>query len=77
MREFEVWMEGYSATGQSSPHRFIGKVKAKTFKEACYIALKNYFHCDEEEFKRLYDPKNNSFWGCKCFDNEKDAMFFD
>ena len=74
MKEYEVWMEGYRATGESKPHEFIGKVEAESFKDACYIAVKNW--CSEDSFKRYYNPEEQTFWGCRCFDNEKDSMYF-
>ena len=75
MKEYEVWMEGYRATGESAPHRFIGKAEAETFKDACYIAVKNWCS-SEEDFKKYYNSENQSFWGCRCFDNERDSMRF-
>ena len=75
MKEFEVWIEGYIATGQSVPHQLIGKVEAETFKDACYIAVKKWCG-NEEDFERYYDADKQSFWGCRCFDNERDSMYF-
>lgn len=70
-REFDVWMEGYSATGQYCPHEFVGKAIAKDFKTACAIAVKERY--GEEEFNKYYDADRCSYWGCRCFDNEEDA----
>ena len=75
MQYFDVWMEGYSATGQSAPHQFLGKVKAETFKDACYIAVKKWCK-NEKDFERYYDADKQAFWGCRCFDNERDSMYF-
>lgn len=68
---YEVWMEGYSCTGQSKTHEFIGKVKAESFEQACEIAVKKW--CSKESFEKYYDSENQTFWGCKCYDNEIDA----
>ena len=76
MKEYEVWMEGYRATGESAPHQFIGRVMAQSFKDACYIAVKKWCK-DDSEFKRYYNEEKQAFWGCRCFDNEKDSMTFD
>jgi len=35
MKEYEVWMEGYAATGESDKHRLVGRYEADTFQEAC------------------------------------------
>lgn len=35
MKEFEIWSEGYAATGEHSPAYFHGKAKGETFDEAC------------------------------------------
>lgn len=35
MKEWEIWIEGYSATGEHSPASFIGKALGETFDEAC------------------------------------------
>jgi len=70
-REYEVWMEGYNITGQSHKHTFIGKVRAESFKEACKIAVRNW--CSKESFEKYYDVEKQTFWGCKCYDNEVDA----
>lgn len=72
MKNFEVWMEGYSCTGQSKTHEFIGKVRTESFEQACEIAVKNWCK-DEESFQKYYNPDNQSFWGCSCYDNEADA----
>lgn len=81
MKEYEVWIEGYAATGQSGRHDFVGKVKAKNFKEACAKAMwKRVLDCyfgDEgkakEEYDRYYDKERNSYWGCRFFDNEEES----
>lgn len=75
-KEFEVWLEGYRATGQEHKHEFIGKEKAKDFKEACYIAIKKWCNNDKD-FEEYYDSEKCTFWGCRCFDNEADSMRFD
>ncbi len=64
---FNVWMEGYSATGNKAEASLLGKIKARDFSEAC---VKIIF---QEGMTEYYDPHNNSYWGCRLFDNEKDA----
>ncbi len=69
-KEFEVWTEGYAATGESSSAMLHGVFPGETFREAV-IAFRD----------SLTDPHSiacvnvggMSFWGCRFFDNEKDA----
>jgi hypothetical protein len=63
---WELWSEGYSATGQSSRATFHGEVYATSFLEAC-----------RKRFKRddYYDERNGcpTYWGCRLFDNQAEA----
>ena len=68
---YEVWMEGYCATGQSATHEFIGKEEANNFKKACKIAMRKW--ASKEDYETYYDEDNMTFWGCRLFDNESDA----
>lgn len=64
-REFEVWSEGYAATGEHGAASLQGVVSASSFKEACDLLFKG---------NNLYDPKTMRLWGCKLFDNQSDAI---
>lgn len=70
MKDFEVWTEGYSVTGNSSPAILHGTFKGKTFKDAviAYKASVKDIHS-----KNCIDVERMSFWGCRFFDNESDA----
>lgn len=83
MKEFEIWIEGYRATGEEAQASFIGKAAGETFEEAC----KN-FEYPEDQFnmgikfiskgqKLTLDEKGHggrpSIWACRLFDNEADA----
>jgi hypothetical protein len=35
MKEFEIWSEGYAATGEHSPAYYHGKAFGETFEDAC------------------------------------------
>ena len=72
---YEVWMEGYNCTGASRAHEFIGSVKAESFEKACEIAVRQWCHrCHSvADFDNYYNPKTQTFWGRKCYDNEADA----
>lgn len=66
---FEVWMEGFSATGDYASAQCQGSFKGHTFQEAC-IAWVNTLELSQQLY---YNSERNSYWGCKLFDNEIDA----
>jgi hypothetical protein len=68
MKIFEVWNEGYAATGQQEKAQCLGTFEAETFQEACKNAL-----IELKWDMSYYDEEDNSFWACRFFDNEKDA----
>lgn len=62
--KFEIWSEGFSATGQYSKAQFYGVVEADTFKTACDLKFQG---------EDTYSPEDLTLWGCQLFDNENDA----
>ena len=71
MKNYEVWTEGYTATGENSKATFHGIFLGSTFKDAVYNYIKTLSKGSQQYFK-----ENNSelrFWGCRFFDNEIDA----
>lgn len=74
MALFEVWSEGYAATGESSPAQFHGKYEAETFKEAVYKYVETLSPKSKECFTD--NEYGLRFWGCRFYDNEKDARKF-
>lgn len=74
MNKYEIWLEGFRVTGQSSKASRLTKDNENTlwdgvnFIEACKNAL------SELKWDMLYyNEKTNSYWGCKFYDNEADA----
>lgn len=65
--KYEVWCEGYAATGESAPAFKIGEAEAESFSKACAIVM------DTDERRRIFDPARLTYWGCRLFDNEADA----
>lgn len=63
---FEIWSEGFAATGERGEALFQGQVEAKTFLEAC----KDRFS-GRNDFVVHGDAAY--LWGCRLFDNEKAA----
>lgn len=70
IKSFDLWMEGYICTGQSSGAEFLGTFTASSFIEACDKWAETLG--DEKEY---YSKKGDKawFWGCRIYDNEADA----
>lgn len=66
--EYEVWIEGYAATGDRANARFLGKFSGPDFKSACIEAMKAL-----KWDMGYYDEERNSFWACRFYDNEREA----
>lgn len=66
-RAFDIWCEGYSATGEHAPAWLLGAAVAETFADAC---RKWAQQC---EAPHLFDPEALTYCGCRLFDNEADA----
>lgn len=67
LREYDVWSEGYSATGQRSTAQFHGRFKGTSFTEACQAWAATSIQPE------YFNLKSLTYWGCKLFDNEEDA----
>lgn len=64
MSRYEVWMEGFQVMEGRAEAQCLGSCEAENFLEACKQVCK---------YDSNYDPIDNSIWGCRLFDNEKDA----
>ncbi|HTB99873.1 MAG TPA: hypothetical protein VK705_04265 [Ferruginibacter sp.] len=86
LKEYEIWEEGYSATGEHGGAIFLGKSIGRSFKEACCklmcekhleylkeVQSDEYNGYDNPNDGWSYDPSTNTKWGCHLFDNEVDA----
>lgn len=86
--KFDVWSEGYAATGEHSPamcHR--RGVEASNFQAACDQVFseslgliqdiaddgRRTFTSGGRQFDPCYDRENLTYWGCKLFTNETEA----
>lgn len=68
MPRYEIWSEGYRASGDSSGAIKHGEADGENFKEA--VAR---FATENPKFYTYYSPIQNTYWGCELFDNEVDA----
>jgi len=78
MKKYYIWIEGYSATGEHEDARMIGIYEGVTFEQACVKALNDLkWPMLYEALQGLgtcyYNPKENSYWGRRFFNNETDA----
>jgi hypothetical protein len=83
LKEYEVWSEGWAATGGSGGATLMGKAKARNFAQACHIVMcKSHLEFTEKEndhnYKEYstpgrwdYDPSRLSYWGCRFFWNKE------
>ncbi len=67
MKKYEIWIEGYAITGNSSNAIKFGEAEGKDFKDAVATFFK-----DRDDSSELNKDKT-SYWGCRLFDNETDA----
>jgi hypothetical protein len=70
-RPFEIWSEGYSATGQSATATRLGTVFAKDFDTAVKLLAQRLGF--SEHLFRNDTTGQWTYWGCKLFDNESAA----
>lgn len=81
--EFEIWMEGYRATGESGTATYEGKWEGETFDDAVkkYVFVKDLGHLYDKGSRFLPRDENgimkeevaHRIWGCRLFNNEADA----
>lgn len=69
MQLYEVWSEGYRATGEAGEAQYLGTYKARSFSEACA----KWVSTQPKEDHYFFDPAKLTYWGCRLFDGEADA----
>jgi hypothetical protein len=65
-RTYEIWREGFRATGDICRAKLLGRSEGATFRDA---VLAYYAEHPDDSF----DPATLRYWGCRHFDNEADA----
>lgn len=67
MKEWEIWSEGYVATGEHGKAHFEGKIKAIDFHHACVTLLGDKLDKNRDGSLKL------SIWSCRLFPTEAEA----
>ncbi|MEC4190459.1 hypothetical protein VSP75_04125 [Escherichia coli] len=67
MSIYQVWSEGYEASGNSAHAELHGEAEAVDFASACERVFK------ESGRSQYFDSQHLTYWGCRLFDNEQDA----
>ena len=82
MKKWDIWMEGYRATGEHGTAQLIGEGYGETFDEAVedYMAKNpdsKVSRNSEKSYwsKEAYENRKSNWniWACNLFDNEEDA----
>lgn len=68
MPNYDIWTEGYRATGDVGYAFCLGSKAGATFKEACAKFMKEF-----DPGGKYYNKETNCYWGCELFDNGTDA----
>lgn len=67
---YQVWTEGYRATGEHGTATYHGECLAESFQEACEKLLGDSLDKNPDGTNRYPYP---SVWACRFYDNEADA----
>lgn len=68
LKLWQIWCEGYQATGESGKAHKYCDVHAKTFKDACITYMKF-----RRDLLPHFDEDRLSVWGCRLFSCERAA----
>lgn len=69
---YQVWVEGYAATGESGRATYFGEYEADSFEQACQKSVDA--HGGAAKCGGYNNAgKHPSVWACRMFDNETDA----
>ena len=78
MQEYNIWEEGYAASGDYSLHQLLGKAKGRTFREAVntWVSTKTKELGGIKKFIEHYgefDTIRLTLWGCRLYPTEEEA----
>ncbi len=66
-KTFEIWVEGFSITGNSATASLLAKEEGKNWTDA----VSRYM--EKNPGRITIDKRGFTDWGCRLFDNEADA----
>ena len=76
-KEYEIWIEGYAASGDSGKHQLLGTCKGKSFRNAVLNWVESKIKdMGFVEFTRHYgnfNRKELTLWGCRLFPTEEES----
>lgn len=55
---WDVWLEGFAATGERGTAQYLGRHRGETFQRACQAAVRHAGWPRHD-----YDPIRNTYWG--------------
>lgn len=67
-KKFEIWSEGFAATGEKGTACFHGVGEGVNFRDA--VMNYSYWHPD---FRSYFDAERLTYWGCKLYASETTA----
>jgi hypothetical protein len=83
---FEIWSEGFSATGEHETAKKLGEAEGETFRDACDAYVRANPWARQAGYVRDHKPSDMmpgyeqtaadsppTIWGCGLYDNEADA----
>jgi hypothetical protein len=62
--KWEVWCEGYQATGEQGFHHLMGTHQGRTFEEACRLLLGD---------SKFFNQEKLTYWSCRLFPTKGQA----
>ena len=68
MKQYKIYSEGFSCTGQNGGVTFHGSVTANSFETAC----KQLAQADAD-FSKYFDARRLTYWGCRLFPTRQQA----
>lgn len=77
MKVYDVWVEGYAATGEHGRAWKMGSAPAESFADACKAvfmrSIKNEYGDFVDRDIGLFDPEELSYWRCYMYPTEAEA----
>ena len=69
--QIDLWVEGFAVQGNQGTAQFLGTYEASNITEAVMQFMDE--NPDTEVELHRFGDHEHAIWGCRIFDNEKDA----